>query len=93
MTRPDGAAPDREEAAVSVRIAPAAAPVLVARILADRLNVRSDPTTDASVVGKLFVGNEVTVLDRADDGAWIRCRSTAWTRPPGFRPRLPRSSR
>ncbi|MEZ4719022.1 MAG: SH3 domain-containing protein [Caldilineaceae bacterium] len=70
--RPDDAAPGREEAAVSGAVAPAAAPVLVARILADRLNVRSDPTTDASVVGKLFVGNEVTVLDRADDGAWIQ---------------------
>ena len=70
--RPDDAAPGSEEAAVPGVVAPAAAPILVARILADRLNVRSDPTTEASVVGKLFVGNEVTVLDRADDGAWIQ---------------------
>ncbi|MEZ4555992.1 MAG: SH3 domain-containing protein [Caldilineaceae bacterium] len=60
--------------------------MLVARILADRLNVRSDPTTDASVVGKLFVGNEVTVLDRADDGAWIQVQVDGVERPPGFRP-------
>ena len=47
-------------------------PAQSVRILADRLNVRSEPSTEADVVAKLLVGNQVALVERSEDGEWLQ---------------------
>jgi hypothetical protein len=56
---------------------PAATPAPAGTITAQVLNVRSEPSTGAAVVGKVFAGQAVQILGRNQDATWwfICCAS------------------
>jgi uncharacterized protein YraI len=54
--------------------APAPAPVVekIARVTADQLNVRSEPSTTGTIVKLANAGDSFTVLGQSDDGQWLQ---------------------
>ncbi len=60
-----------------VQSATAAPSAPYAVVIAQGLNIRSVPSTDAAIVGALKTGDRVTLLGRSEDGAWLRIESVA----------------
>lgn len=54
--------------------APTPAPVVekIARVTADQLNVRSEPSTTGTIVKLANAGESFTVLGQSDDGQWLQ---------------------
>ena len=54
--------------------APTPAPVVekIARVTADQLNVRSEPSTTGTIVKLANAGDSFTVLGQSDDGQWLQ---------------------
>ena len=68
-------APAQEQSAAQPADTPAPAPTPViekiARVTADQLNIRSNPSTDGTIVKLALTGETYTVLSQSDDGQWL----------------------
>lgn len=46
-------------------------------VVAQGLNIRATPGTDAAIVGALAIDDRVTLLGRSEDGSWLRIESVS----------------
>ena len=71
-----GEAPTTAPTVAPVAAAPADTPVPVtekiARVATDQLNIRSDPSTESTVVRLANAGESFTLLGQSDDGQWLQ---------------------
>ena len=65
--------PARQVKPTMIKIAKPA-PV-IAKVIEDAVNIRAAPSTQVTVIGKLAKGDQITLVERSQDGKWYRIQS------------------